>query len=309
MTLVRRSNWHFQWFKTSSLAATIRLIDQYNAAPSIDLLDRLETAVGALSTAKQIKYDPALDYLDDEIQTCRENIVEEQLQARLKRNQFRIGAGLNLYAAHFPGAFADAVCNLGSGDVWLDAGAGMAVTMREYLMPTAGYAAQFSALTGRSRDAKARCIAIGYEKPDDPDLRTLELRAADRFVYHSGKFFGEFSNEELGVEEGEVDLITDYNGVLFYTHTLSEDLQRYLDLISENGVIFIAHFGVEIDTGEETIDTLTWLQQTTRVAVEINREGAITIRRTSHRRPRVLNLRFESADPTSSPPMRRFSTL
>ena len=309
MTLVRRSNWHFQWFKTSSLAATIRLIDRYNANPSIDLLDNLETAVDSLSRAKEIKYADALEYLVDDIQNCRDNIAEEQLQVRLKRNRFRIGAGLSLYAAHFPGAFADAVCGLGSEDVWIDAGAGMAVTMREYLMPTAGYPAQFSALTGRSQDAKARCIAIGYEKPDDPDLRNLELRADDRFVYHSGKFFGDFSNEELGVEEGEVDLITDYNGVLFYTHTLSEDLQRYLDLISEDGVIFIAYFGVEIDTGEETIDTLTWLQRTKRVAVEVNREGAITIRRTSHRRPRMLNLRFESADPTSSPPMRRFSTL
>ena len=309
MTLVRQSNWHFQWFKTSSLAATIRLIDRYNAAPSTDLLDRLEAAVSALSNAKQNKYDAALDYLDDEIQYCRENIVEEQLQVRLKKNQFRIGAGLNLYAAHFPGAFADAVCELGSEDVWIDAGAGMAVTMREYLMSAAGYAEQFSALTGRSLEAKARCIAIGYEKPDDPNLRNLELWADDRFVYHSGKFFGQFSNEELGIEEGEVDLITDYNGVLFYTHTLSEDLQRYLDLISEDGVIFIANFGVEIDTPEGTIDTVTWFQQTTRVAVEVNREGAITIRRKSHNRPSVRQLKFDSADPTSSPPMRRFSTV
>jgi len=96
---------------------------------------------------------------------------------------------------------------------------------------------------------EARCTATGFAIPEGAidSVEKAETKYHDRFKYISGKFFNEITNDELGLPaKGEYSLITDLNGVLYYTKTLVEDLRRYLELLGIGGLLFFTDISADI---------------------------------------------------------------
>lgn len=219
----------------------------------------------------------------------------ESLRRRLEGNQFRITAGLDKYKRHFGGDFDSALRNLQPSDRWLDGGAGTASAIREYCGPL--------------KDQAPQTVAVAYEKPQVSELSEFEEAAGKKFTYLSGKLFQEFGQEELG-GTGQLTLITDYNGILFYTDTLSEDLQKYLDLLKNGGELYVAKFFATIDddNGSDRSDpVLNWLKNVSGVKVSTSRDGAFKIERTGN--PVVPKLKLVRSDMSKSPPEREFKSV
>ncbi|MEW9699425.1 hypothetical protein [Paenibacillus sp. SI8] len=150
--------------------------------------------------------------------------AEELIHDRLENNSFTITSGMQEYSNYFGEDFEKHVNGLEDKQRWLDGGAGEAKAMQDYY----------------KKDGKARTTAIGFKKPESVDLQELEKN--DKFRYASGKFFGDMSDEDLGMDQGLFDVITDYNGILSYTKTLSEDLQKYLNLLTKGGTLYTSFY-------------------------------------------------------------------
>lgn len=177
-------------------------------------------------------------------------------EERLASNNFRIGAGLQQYTYGFAPGFQDDLNGLGASSRWLDAGAGKAQAMRDLV-----------ADREQSGGEIPQMVATGFKRPEDEGLGTFMQEHQDTFSYPDGKFFGDLTDEELGLgptgTENPFDLITDYNGVMLYTHTLSEDLERYLRSLKVGGAIHTTNFGSLTlqDDEDENFNLHSWLSQ------------------------------------------------
>ena len=205
--------------------------------------------------------------------------AEEAVKGKLEDNSFRVTAGLDTYMGTFGKAFMDAVNALKPDQNWLDGGAGLAVAMQDYFTRSS-----------KSGKTPAKSVAFAYSRPkpdgeNDKQVSDLEeLEESDRFQYvETGKYFGEMRNDEIPSSDIGFDLITDHNGVLMYTQTLSEDLQKYLNLLKVNGTMFVSinPIDAKINGSAERSAVEGWLGQTTNVTVTRTEATAWAIKRTS----------------------------
>lgn len=177
---------------------------------------------------------------------------------RLATNDFRIDSALATYKSGLPDAFADALNALETGQRWLDGGAGEARPMQEYL-----------------RGGKASAVAFSYKRPTSESLDQFEESNRARFVYHEGDFAA--LTGKLDPRKERFDLITDHNGVLMYTRTLSEDLTRYLELLKPGGrMFFVLNPGDAVINGNRNPEGIErWLSEIVgaRVASRKHRDG------------------------------------
>ena len=246
---------------------------------------------------------------DEEEEVEEAEDEETALEERLRTNNFRVGAGLDAYAAGFHPGFRGKLDSLGPDSRWLDGGSGNAQAMQDLV----------EARGGPGSGALPQMVATAYERPTGAKAGTLDgfeqqmnQQAPGRFQYNSGKFFGQLTNDELGVNPEDpstlMDLITDQSGVMLYTHTLSEDLQRYLDLLRVGGEIYTSNFGsLSIDDqlhgGQDMISN--WLSGVE--GLEMARGGADAFRfRKTQPEVRIPALQRTAGDDTSFPPRRDF---
>lgn len=313
MTLVRAANPNFErmegwkqgsmfWRalgsdKRSSLRPLLQAITDYNGGDG-DARERIIHELIVLPEHKKAgRYQAVVSYLEnhDDIKGL---LRIEKGKIRLQNNQYRVNAGLADYLANFGDEFRRRLDGLRATDTWIDAGAGEAVAMRDYLAGAQG------------RD-HARCVAIGYQKPNSPELAQFEGSGKRTdFSYVSGKYFGAMTDQDLGVEAGTASLITDYNGVLLYTPTLSEDLGRMLDLLKPGGILF-CDFHAEIYEGEKLIGPPLWLGRVAGVTCKhiksyMNMHFQL-IRQGGEVLVPPLKLVAEASNFESRPPLRKFN--
>lgn len=183
---------------------------------------------------------------------------DSKYREKLENNEFRIEAGLQQYCDAFGDGFKEQIQSMGEEEYWLDGGAGVGQAISDYY----------------DGNGKAKTIAVGYKKPEHDTIRKLENES--RFKYLSGKYFQEFADKEDLLrgsnQEGKMSVITDFNGVLSYTETLSEDLQKYLNNLKVGGKIYTT-FYAKID---DEYDVLEWLKKCTGITVE-RKAGSIVI--------------------------------
>jgi hypothetical protein len=222
-------------------------IETYNRKPSlanfqsvedyqIQILMRTEKYPGYQEVSKQLG-----SVLDRERATA--NTFE--LVNQLATNKFRTSSDTQEYVNAFGNSFVEKLRSLGAGDRWLDGGAGEAKAMIEYL----------------EGGGQARCTATGYEIPKGASQSIEEASRKLHFNYISGKFFSEISTAELELDKfGRFKLITDLNGVLYYTKTLVEDLRRYLEILDINGKLFFTSITATITAENATKESanLPW---------------------------------------------------
>jgi SAM-dependent methyltransferase len=149
---------------------------------------------------------------------------------------------LSSYADLLPSGFIVALRRLGSGDRWLDIGAGGGHAILDYYGPD--YPA-----TPRG---KAHAVALSIE-----DRRTAQWweqsmsLGGDRIRYFHGKRLREYSREELGTFQ----IITDVYGGFSYTENLSLFLERVLGLLETSGSFYTLAASVRLEDGNDSPKT------------------------------------------------------
>ena len=227
--------------KRSSLRFTLNAIDAYNHAPALAGVHHIRAVRNAIPAIKETKYANALAFLDNVLNTEDEYASTQELLQRLQENKFRVTSDAGGYESTFGDSFRKQRNGLTKGQRWLDGGSGEARAMIEYL----------------EDEGPARCTATGYAVPTAAEGRVAEAIKGykGRFEYISGKYFGDISNQELDWPRGgDFDLITDLNGVLYYTQDFVGDLERYLELLSVGGVLFFSDVAADIEFTAEDFD-------------------------------------------------------
>lgn len=184
-----------------------------------------------------------------------EDEQETLYRRKLERNDFRVTATLNHYVKTFGESFLDDIMRLGEQERWLDGGAGIGGAISDYY----------------KNGGRGRTTAIGYEKPNDESGTLESLEKNEKFEYISGKFFSELDDSnDLHTDLEQFSVITDYNGILSYTKTLSQDLQKYLNNLKVNGKLYTSFYANIDDASpkDEGQNVFDWLSSTEGVTVE-----------------------------------------
>ena len=256
--------------RRSSMRFTLDAIEAYNLHSVPGRFNAIVYAREHIPQAKQIQYADALEHLDEVLRDEGHDVQNQELVRKLADNKFRVTSALGDYRSTFGEPFRTKLTRLGRHDRWLDGGAGQALAMIEYL----------------ESGGKAECVATGYAIPEAAveNVRRAEEEYSDQFRYIAGKFFGQISNRELNWPSGgDFDLITDLNGVLFYTETLVEDLERYLEILGANGILCFTEVQAGIDfTNMDFVDDqypalAKWLANIGGVHVDYHRRGGVYV--------------------------------
>jgi SAM-dependent methyltransferase len=215
-----------------------------------------------------------------------------------------VNSGLSEYTKSFGDLFIAKLRDLDRGDIWLDGGSGEAKAMIEYL----------------EGGGRGTCVATGYEIPSQARaaVRDAEGEHEGQFRYVRGKYFSDITDRELGAGDGEVDLITDLNGVLYYTKTFEEDLTRYLQLLKVEGLLFCTAVHIDIDMEHadghdprRTPSFARWASNIKGVTLKMNkRSGACILEKTSSKikLPELIVDLYETRV-SQNDPLRRYTCV
>jgi SAM-dependent methyltransferase len=220
----------------SSLKDTIDAIEAYAQHPTVNGFYEIERARGRIAARKQAKYKPVLDHIDSILNIERLQLNSVKLHERHVLNDYTVTTTLDTYKREFGRPFTTKLNALVEGSRWMDGGAGEARAMIQYL----------------DDGGRARCTAVAFQMPPaaGESIKTAAEKYEGKFNYISGGYFHGIRHEDL--EEGVFDLITDVNGVLYYTETFKEDIERYLDLLKVNGEVFITDPFIHVHWLEST---------------------------------------------------------
>lgn len=156
------------------------------------------------------------------------------------------------YLARLPSEFADELLGLGAEDHWIDMGSGDGLAIAEYTgeLPqdsfVPGYYRRdesriqgvFDALARKEPASRARATGITHSLK-----QSLIFISAARFL--TGRLLEDIPHEEIG--RGRI--ITDVMGIFAYAAHKDEVLARFLDLLDENGSIYIDFGNMHFDPG------------------------------------------------------------
>jgi hypothetical protein len=162
----------------------------------------------------------------------------DRAKSVIEKNSFQVSRGLDLYLENMGIGLMDAFQSLKQGDHILDSGSGKTVAMREYADP---YKTDLQKYCYTRRFERANVTAVTFEisKKAASKVESLGINLL------RGRFFEDIPNQEILSLHGPVSMITDYYGVLAYTAKPSEVLRKYIQLLKDDGRIFI-HLGSNI---------------------------------------------------------------
>lgn len=217
---------------------------------------------------------------------------------QLSQNLFSTNKGINEYGLYLLDLKEELV-KLRPEDHWIDLGAGQAKALYDY----------YESLKGQ-----AQTTAIVYVKPEKNYIEQLPSNSK----YLSGRFFEDIPEGEIA----RADLITDFYGVISYTHDLSGSLERAISLLKTNGILYIfnGYFKNTVIKKRSTTETLKYgiaeyLASIPGLIVEYQFNGrmvddespAIKITKTeSFQDGAFAHLRLISLETYSAPPKRHF---
>lgn len=158
---------------------------------------------------------------------------------------------LEAYTELLPSGFSAELRKLGSGDRWLDVGAGGGQAILDYYAPEYDVASDGRYVPPRG---KARAVAISIEdRRTDQWQQRAALPGGDAIRYLHGRRLREYSRDELG----KFQIITDVYGGFSYTENLSLFLERVLGLLETNGSLYTLVASVRLENGKDNPET-TW---------------------------------------------------
>lgn len=158
----------------------------------------------------------------------------------IQNSSFIESSNLKSYLRAFPLEFAQSLSRLKATDTLLDAGAGEAFFIEQYLTTSADPDARILLSPEKSRllqnilnlspSKRARVIGV------DAEMRRKGIPShGGRLKMITGRLFEEIPSNELG----NIKLLSDYFGVIAYTPDVDSTLKKYLEILSDDGEIFL----------------------------------------------------------------------
>lgn len=236
----------------SSVTPVLEAMEAYVQAPELRRFLAIRNALERMPTDKRKKYRRAVRYLEHVLDNDRSDAERIETTRRLERNTFRVTSDLDEYRRAFGADFGARLAGLGSDGTWMDGGAGEARAMRAYL----------------DGGGAARCVAFVYETPTNAGPAIAAARRAHpNFSYHAIGLFEKADLATLGGAQS-CDVITDLNGVLYYTETFGVALRRYISMLKIGGRLYFTGSALKfLCGGARETPVLTWLQAITGVKV------------------------------------------
>lgn len=196
---------------------------------------RLLAGLVALMLLLVVGLGPVGAQSTDALQTRQEETKQDaiyQLKGEDTPEGYVIDRSLIAYTFTLPAAFDRSLASLGTGDRWLDIGAGKGQAVLDY------YGERYDAMHAAGRDQrgkKARAVAISIEdRRDSLWARTAANLEPNQIQYMWGRRLRQYSPGELG----KFDLITDVLGGFSYTENLSLFMEKVLGLLNLNGSFY-----------------------------------------------------------------------
>ncbi len=255
-----------------------------------------------------ILYTPSFGGQDG---TCATGFAELVRKVVIEKS-FQTGRHLTEYLGQFMRAFGDkfpkALKRLGPQDTWFDGGSGSGLMLMEFhavpgpageagrvVEPLAHYESVNQAMWDiASKPPRDRPQTLGFTLTEEPgefpvDRWGLDLVESDTSVQapakglvvpaelpkhrlmKDGRFFEDVPMSEIG----KANLITDFYGILAYTHDISAVLNRYLEMLPANGEIFI-HLNADTKINGKTLGE--FLKTIPGLEVEESLQHGVTVR-------------------------------
>lgn len=161
----------------------------------------------------------------------------EVLKRMIEENTYTIDRGFNKYAYYFGPTFVGHVKSLQDTDHWIDGGSGNSFAQKDFLKSTGTKAPYLTAITVKYPESMPKTLN------------------QNKFKVLSGRYFEEIPNEELR----KADVITDVVGILNYSSQIDLVLEKYIDLLKTEGVLY-----VHIPWTSTTVETKSGLKLTLR---------------------------------------------
>ncbi len=209
------------------------------------------------------------------------NALERKLDVEIAKNQFLTTRGFAEYLNEFGEPLALDMVQLGPTDHWIDLGCGEGIAVARYLSPIedGNYLPEFSTeanhfqyrLRDRPLEKKAKVTGITFKTVTN-DVGVQRLVNSGNLTLKTGRYFEDIPTSEIE----KANVITDFYGVFAYTRSIDVTLKKSLDLLKDNGslYIFLGHFkDVNLShfktvDGKE-LDLVQWLSSIPGIKVEL----------------------------------------
>jgi hypothetical protein len=216
----------------------------------------------------------------------------EKIWKRLQSGRFHELRNLIHYENSLGSQFYETLRRLRPNQIWLDAGSGQTIAVTDYLH-------EFP------QGATAMGVTI---KPIEDAERIHKWQVEQkRLQMWVGVDFLEIDPQALG----RPDLITDFLGVASYTDRLDQTLQTYVDILQDQGEIYLL---IEVDqtqiftsTTDHPLKLNQWLRQIPGLRVEAMNLGVYKITKTQSavKIPKLALLNIQD----DQPPLRTYRIL
>lgn len=215
------------------------------------------------------------------------------LRNTIAENNFTVTRTWANFEYTFGPEFKKDVYSLGAKERWLNSGAGAAGPEMTFLRES----------------PNGEVISLALKKPDT--FIDHHFPEAPRFRYLEGSLLEDIPEAELG----KFKVITDFYGPIAYTKDFSGVLQKYLNLLEPDGVIY---FTLErasnrtqlVHSGNDELMLSSWIESMPGLKVEAHRAGTEDVFRISKlsKEPVLIpHLRLENYE-YSTPPSRVYRT-
>lgn len=175
--------------------------------------------------------------------TTHANECVDAINELIAGNQFTTTRNLLNYVNDLGEDFYSSLAKLRGNQHWIDAGSGEGYALYHLLDPglfterirtginknlEAKTKFELAMLTSSRTDAKPRITGVSYKM-------TSEEKPRKNLRFLTGRYFEDIPNAELG----RADLISDYYGVMAYTSRPDLALNKYMELLQENGSAYV----------------------------------------------------------------------
>lgn len=189
--------------------------------------------------ANESRSRDAIKALEKIIRTSGNSIRRKEGPKSFHTN-FAVGRGLQEYSQTFGPHFDQELIRMRRSDVILDPGGGDA-----HLSDSL------------STDSSPKYVGVTFELLNRPMEHFSNSIKSGRLKILTGRFFEDIPTDELQ-SIGKIKMITDLYGVLSYSAHPDLVLKKYLEILSDDGSLFI--FGPRMKVGKD-FDFLIWLRR------------------------------------------------
>lgn len=232
--------------------------------------------------------------LEKIVETSGRSVVQRENRILTFHHHFAVSRDIKGYSDYqFGLGFRESIVRLSPNDVIFDGGCGDAVLSDHLNTPMA-----------------PKYVGVTFELINRTQDYFREREIQGRLKIFTGRFFEDITDSELKIF-GKFKIITDLYGIMSYAKEPDVVLQRYFDLLAENGEIYIFGPQMKLRGGHSFGD---WLRQIQGIHVETitgtlstGSQGPAYRLQKINQQVKIPKLIYEDKFKSALPPIRYYS--